>query len=144
MIICILLVSCSPSALQLQARIADAIGRTANSALPVLVESETEQGNVAIDSATSATEANERLRVIVDRWRPFWGAWEILREAQGQWATLIEQSRAGRPIGALEAVRIVGSIQRAWCALSASLPPPNQLPAIPGVTCTNDAGVINE
>lgn len=133
--------ACTASALQVQARTADSIARAMNTALPVLVESEEQQGNVAIDNAHSETEARAAIAHVEAQWSGFWSAWGAARTAQDQWAVLILQAQAGRAFSMVDAVRVLGAFRSAWCDLRHTIPPPNTLPDLPLVPCTAGAGV---
>lgn len=134
-LLAIMALSCSPSALQIQGRIADGIGRAANAASPQLIDAFEHEGNTVIDGATTRIDAEHGVDAVEQRWRPVWTAWGILREAQNTWADQVERAQRGDPLSLTDAIRFVGAIRNAWCLLRAAIPPPTVLPDVPLVTC---------
>lgn len=70
----VLLLSCSPSELQVQAHIANAIAIGANDALPTLVSAYRAEGDAAIASASTREAADAALAEVRTRWQPVWGS----------------------------------------------------------------------
>src|SRR4051812_46576995 len=65
--------ACGASALTLQARTVDLLARTANHALPALVQVYEDEGNAAIEHAADAPSAQRAMDAVTARWHGVWG-----------------------------------------------------------------------
>jgi len=143
------LLGCTSAALATQARIADGIARTVNTAEPVLVRTYDAEGLAAIGAAPDHAAAIAATEAVRAHWRPLWGtcyarsaptgcepgAWEALRTAHETYATALEQVRDGAaPLSA--ALALVGPLVRLACVVIAYLPEadrPTGIPCAPSV-----------
>lgn len=114
------LLGCGASATQVQAAVADGMGRSVDAAVPHLVGAYRAEGNDAIDSAASVPEAEVLLEDVRARWRPIWHALEAFRAAHDGWATALETG------GSVN----VGRLQDAYCELRAALEGKAELPDV--------------
>jgi hypothetical protein len=115
------LVSCTPSARQIQAQTANALAVSANASLPVVVEQFRQDSLRAIDQSKTEPEARQKLAAIDARYEPIWKAWEALRLAQDGWATVLENG--------LDTLAAFLSLKGAYCGLLSLWP--KEIPAIP-------------
>jgi len=129
---------CAPSALQTQARAANALALGANETLPLLESAYRAEGMRAIDAAHTEQEATLALVRIRQRWQPVWGlcaddqagpshhchdgAWPALVAAQNAWARALEQQAAGTPLDNTTTDRLFRQIRSAYCDLKHALP----------------------
>ena len=116
---------CGPSAQQIQATTADAVARSANAGLPVLVEAERQQGLLAIQASPDRETARAKLVEIEHEWAPVWTAWKALAVAQGAWATALEHG------GGTEAAAL--GVRDAFCKLRAIPLAAKHVPEAPGL-----------
>jgi len=145
--------TCTPSALQVQARLANSVGLAGNRTLPVLIETYRADGLRVITEARAAglprEEAERRLESHVIAWRPVWGecegstgqcvngAWPALRATHDAWAAALEAQIAGAPLDLAAATQHAQRMHSAFCALRGAVPLParNTIPQIPGNEC---------
>lgn len=145
--------TCTPSALQVQARLANSIALGGNRTLPLLVDAYRSEGLRIIaqahESGQSRSVAEQRLAAHTDAWRPVWGdcdentgqcqggAWPALRAAHEAWASALEQQISGQPLDLASATQHAQNMQRAYCALRSAVPSPTRdsIPQIPGAPC---------
>ncbi len=142
------LVACSPTALQLQAQLANGVALAANRGLPSLVQQYAAEGAAAIDAAPDQAAATHALEAVTERWRAVWGdcgtaaiagcqggAWRVLQLAQATWADAIDRGRDGG-VSAADLAPLAGRLLDAYCALRSALPPGATLPDVPVLACT--------
>lgn len=146
--------TCTPNALQIQARLANTVALAGNRALPLLTDTYRADGDRIIYGARAEglprEEAERRLRAHVVAWQPVWGdcdddtgvcsggAWPALRATHEAWATLLERWVAGEVRLDLDTMtRHAREIHAAYCALRAALPPTTRasVPNVPGMPC---------
>lgn len=145
--------TCTPSALQVQARVANGVGLAGNRALPLLIESYQTEGLRIIEQSRAEgaprPEAERRLAAHVVAWRPVWGdcgaetgqcaggAWTAMRAAHDAWAEALEQQIAGRPLDLPAILAHAERLRVAYCALRTTVPEParTHVPQIPGALC---------
>lgn len=116
----LVLLGCGASATQLQARVADGMGRAVDAEVPSLVAAYEAEGDAAIDSAASLPEAEVLLEDVRARWRAVWHALEAFRAAHDGWATALETG------GSVD----VGRLQSAYCELRAAVEGRAELPDV--------------
>uniref|UniRef100_A0A6M3INU5 Uncharacterized protein n=1 Tax=viral metagenome TaxID=1070528 RepID=A0A6M3INU5_9ZZZZ len=126
-----LLAGCSPAALDLQARAADVVARSANAALPALVEAYQAEGEEVVARCDSLDEARAGLDAVRARWAPVWSAWDALETVHELWETTLE---AGG-----DAAVIWPSVLRAYCGLRLALDGRAELPDVPLASVAADA-----
>lgn len=145
--------TCTPSALQVQARVANSVGLAGNRALPLLIEAYQTEGLRVIEQArrdgVDRPEAERRLQAHVVAWRPVWGdcgaetgqcsggAWTAMRSAHDAWATALEGMIAGEPLDLPAVIAHAERLRIVYCDLRATVPEPARasVPMIPGVPC---------
>lgn len=122
--------ACAPSALQVQARAADALGRTVNSATAMFHDMERHEGSAAIKRATTRDEAEAGLQEVELKWKPLWDAVDSFAAAQDAW---ISAMQSGKPLP--------DRLLMAACDLkfiASKVAPAVELPAIPGFVCPEE------
>lgn len=146
--------TCTPQALQIQARIANSVGLAGNRALPLLTDAYRSEGDRIIATARAEgaprAEAEQRLHAHVQSWERVWGqcdddtgqcvggAWPTLRAVHDAWSNALERQIAGETVLDLAAVtQHATDMRNAYCALRATLPADARasLPNIPGLPC---------
>lgn len=145
--------TCSPSALQVQARVANSVGLAGNRALPLLIEAYQVEGIRIIEQARrdglDRPEAERRLAAHVVAWRPVWGdcgaetgqcsggAWTAMRSAHEAWSAALEDMIAGRPLDLPAVIAHAERLRIVYCDLRHTVPEPARahVPEIPGVPC---------
>ena len=146
-------VTCTPNALQVQARLANSVALAGNATLTALLNAYRVDGLAIIAEARAAglprEEAERRLQAHVRAWVPVWGqcddetgactggAWPALRATHDAWAEALELQMSGRPLD-LAAVQAQASrMHAAYCAVRAAVPEASRasIPLIPGVPC---------
>lgn len=137
-LLALLVNGCAPSALQVQARAANALALGANDALASLESAYRAEGLRAINTAGTEREARGALEHVRQRWQPVWGvcadavaapadrchggAWPALVAAQRAWAEALEQQVAGSTLDGVTADRLFRQIRLAYCDLKTALP----------------------
>lgn len=119
--------ACTPSALQIQARAADALGRTVNAATSIFHDMEKKEGSAAIKKATTRDEAEAGLQKVELKWKPLWDAVDSFAAAQDAW---ISSMQKGKPLP--------DQLLTAVCDLkfiASKVAPSVELPSIPGFVC---------
>ncbi len=154
-ILLVILISstCTPTALQTQARLANSIGMAGNRTLPVLIESYRADGLRVISEARAAglprEEAERRLQAHVVAWQPVWGicdeqtghcvngAWPALRATHDAWSEALETQIGGATLDLAAATQHAQRMHTAFCALRGAVPLParESIPQIPGAPC---------
>lgn len=106
---------------------AQALATAANALLPILIDAMEQEGNIAIDKASSRQEAEDALAAIEKSWEPIWEKWKLLVVAQDAWARTIE--------GGGDTTEALAALKKAYCGLMAIYP--KSIPAAPIglVTC---------
>lgn len=150
--------ACSDSAVQIEARTANAIALEANNTLPAVVRIYTDEGLAVIRAAASADAANLGLAQVRSRWRRVWGteadgspcvgvgtsngtpcrngAWQGLSASENTWALALERQIAGQPIDLATATRMGSDLHASYCALRGAMPDGVHLPDPPSfLTC---------
>lgn len=133
LLLVLVLTSCTPSALEIQARTADTLARAVNAATPELVNQEEKLGFAAIEKADTKEHAQAALQVLEQQWKPVWVAVDVLAAAQSAWATAIENKAEPSPalfFGILKAAcslaktvgEVAPSVAGQLSALSAACP----------------------
>lgn len=156
--LCLLLMSCSPTALQIQARTANAIALAADDLLPVVVHAYRTEGLAVIQAAPTRASAISGLEQVRFRWRHVWGAeldgspcmgtgnitgspcrngaWQGLMASEDAWAVALEKQLAGQPFDLTAAARMAGDLHTSYCALRGAVPDGVTLPDPPSfLTC---------
>ncbi len=145
--------SCSPSALQVQARVANAMALEANNVLPTLVHIYTAEGLSVIHESQTLEAANQGLASVRLRWRRVWGieadgspchgagtasgtpcangAWQGLSASENVWAVTLEKQIAGQPFDLAAAVQMASDLHASYCALRGAVPDDVHLPDPP-------------
>lgn len=138
---------CGESAVQVQARTANAVALAANAALPLLAAKYRADGLAIIADAPDRATAEARLDAHRRVWVGVWGhcdgdpprchdgAWPALREAHDAWATALERQAQGGTIDLAEALRDAAALRAAYCALRAFPPAAAALPQVPLAPC---------
>lgn len=121
------LVGCTSAATQTQAVAADTVARVTNATLPSLVEAYDQEGLAAIEASDSRDEAEYRLELVREKWRPVWEALEVFASVHDAWATALE---AGTDTAAIAA-----EVRDAYCTLRGAALPSVELPDYPVIPC---------
>lgn len=129
LLVLVFVLGCAGSSAQTQAVVTDRIARSANAALPTIVQAYQAQGDAAIDAAPDRASATAALAAVRQRWAPVWLAWAILRASVETYATALESAH-GDTAG-LDAA----PVERAWCGFLRALPAPLSAAAVTGVVC---------
>lgn len=136
------------SEVQTQARVANTIAIAANGLLPALINVYRDEGLRRIRTAPDRAAAEASLAELREQWRPLWGncngvpqceggAWEALRSAHDQWATMLERQINGESMTLPQVQEITQRLQRNFCSVRAAVPEASrgQIPAVAGVVC---------
>lgn len=137
------------SEVQTQARVANTIALAANGLLPALVSVYRDEGIRRIRTASDRASAEQSLADLRERWRPLWGrcdgplpgceggAWEALRQAHDQWATLLERQINGEQMTLPQVQEVTRRLERNFCAVRAAVPAESRstIPDVEGVRC---------
>lgn len=152
-LVALLASTCNPSALQIQARLANSVAVAGNRILPLLLDVYRAEGLQIIEQARagglSRSDAEARLQAHVLTWRAVWGecdegtgacqggAWPSLRAAHDAWAASLERQIAGEPLDLAAVTRHASELRNAYCQLRASVPQAHRasVPQLPGVAC---------
>lgn len=148
-----LALGCSPSAIQTQVTLANAVAIAANAALPRVVEVYRQAGIAIIATSDSRATAETRLVQLMEEWAPVWGncgprvegtppvttctggAWHLLETAHAAWTRALERRVEGQEIDLTEAVSLANDLRTAYCELRATLPGEFHLPDVPVLPC---------
>lgn len=157
-ILAVIVVSCSPTALQIQAQTANSIALAANDLLPVIVRAYTAEGVAVIQASTNRQSAVSALEQVRIRWQRVWGseidgspctgvgnnagtpcrngAWQGLMASEDAWAVALEKQIAGQPFDLSAAARMANDLHTSYCALRGAVPSGITLPDPPSfLTC---------
>lgn len=153
--------SCTPDALQVQARAANAFALAANRGLPELVRAYRLEGERAIERAPDRAAAVAALAAVRTRWARVWGtdaqgqpcgdgdaagscrngAWPALRAAEDAWAFALERQIAGEKLQLADVLRLAGDLRGAYCGLRGALPDGVAIPELPAMaSCASSGG----
>lgn len=145
--------TCTPSALQVQARLANAVALAGNRTLPALIQAYRADGLRVIAEGHAAGLPREgteqRLAAHVAAWRPVWGdcdddtgecsngAWPAVRATHEAWARALEAQIASDAPNLTALTEQAAAMHRAFCALRGAVPLParTSVPEIPGAPC---------
>ena len=145
--------TCNPSALQVQARLANSVAIAGNRVLPLLIDVYRADGLRIIEHARATGlprfDAERRLQEHVHEWQAVWGecddgtgmcdggAWPSLRAAHDAWASSLERQIEGQPLDLAATTRHASELRTAYCHLRASVPTTHResIPQLPGVPC---------
>lgn len=138
------LLSCSPSALQVQAHIANGVAIAANDALTPIVTAYRLEGDSAIASAQTRDAAETALAAVRTRWQPVWGsetdgtpcrgagdafgspcrngAWQALMASEDAWGVALEHQIAGAPLDLITVLRLAQDMRTNYCTLRRVIP----------------------
>lgn len=119
------LVSCSPSARNIQVQTANAVAVAANAAAPLIVAAYKKEGVACIDDSPTLVEADACLTKLEFKYGKVRIAWMGMRRAQLEWSEALERSDA-------KISDYMVSMEHAYCDLSKELP---SVPKVPGLTC---------
>lgn len=118
--------SCGPTALQLQARVADSVARTANAALPSVTAQYRGEALAAVEAAADKAGAQAAFEAVEERWEPVWAAWDAFAAAEGAWATAIESGKV--------TPAVIEEVIAGYCELRSAYPQLD-VPALAAATC---------
>lgn len=145
--------TCTPNALQVQARLANSVALAGNRALDALVATYRADGLRVIEEARASgadrAEAERRLAAHRTAWRGVWGecdddtgqcsggAWPAVRATHAAWSEALESQIAGEPLNLERVTRHATQMHAAYCALRGALPATSResVPQIPGAPC---------
>jgi hypothetical protein len=121
----LVLLDCSPSAMQVQAQVADTVAVAVNAEIPQLLELREQEGLAAIENAPDRPAAKAALAKVRQRWAPVVAAIKVFAAAHDAWATALESG------GTVD----LESVLQAYCELRTAAIPWTELPALPGAAC---------
>ena len=118
-LLAIMALSCSPSAVQVQARVADVTARVANAASQPMLEEYRRQQETARDTACgNATPcadpdaARDAVIHVRAQWTPVFAAWTMLRIAHDTYATQLELCQTTDAGCSPNVARLLGDVMR--------------------------------
>ncbi len=119
------LVSCSPSARNIQVQTANAVAVAANKAAPLIVEEYRKAGVNCVDKAETLLDADVCLTQLESKYGKVKIAWMGMRRAQIEWADAL---KSGSP----KISDFMNGMEHAYCDLVHEMP---KLPTVPGLSC---------